>query len=213
MENIEILKRDKYTCQKCGYTNLDGTGLEIHHIDPKHKAGLETATNKTVLCSICHHYAPDDPRFFQNYINEKIDGTILDTFRKSNWSISERTKAGMAKKLSEGNIISKAPKGYKLINKQLSVDEIQADIVKKLFEEYLTTSTSLTRLSQKYGLTTSGLIKILKNPIYIGMIRIKDTEYKGNHKPILDKELYEKVQLKLQGNVKSVELNMFRKNE
>jgi len=101
MTQQEILKRDKYTCQKCGYNNLEGEGLEIHHINPKYTnkgENIDDPSNLITLCSICHHYAPDEPTYFKKYVNDKIDGKILDTFRNSKWSISERTTIGMNKK-------------------------------------------------------------------------------------------------------------------
>jgi len=165
------------TCQKCGYELV----------------------NDAVLCDICSHYAPKDAKYFKKYVSEKIDGRILDTFRNANLSISERTRAGMMKKQNTGGVISKPPKGYRLVDKRLVVDEIQAGIIKILFNEYLTTESSLTRLSAKYGLSTPGLIKILKNPVYIGMIKLKDTSIKGIHEPIIEKELFEKVQGKMRG--------------
>ncbi|HEY9704504.1 MAG TPA: recombinase family protein, partial [Allocoleopsis sp.] len=69
--------------------------------------------------------------------------------------------------------------------------------VKALFLEYLETTNSLSWLAKKYSMTTSGLIKLLKNPTYIGMIKIKDITSKGNHEAIISKELFDKVQEKL----------------
>jgi hypothetical protein len=171
-------------CSKCNY---DGNDVLEHEI-----SGF-----KIILCDICKYYAPDNPRLLKIYLNEKIDGNMLNTFRNARISIADRTKKGMIEKASSGEIISKPPKGYKLVNKKLIVDEQNATIIKALFLEYLETKNSLSWLAKKYSMTTSGLIKLLKNPVYIGMIKIKDVIAKGNHEPLISKEIFDKVQEKL----------------
>ena len=44
------------------------------------------------LCKICIHFAPDDEKRFDQYVNEKIDWKILDTFRKYNQTAGEKLK-------------------------------------------------------------------------------------------------------------------------
>jgi hypothetical protein len=197
MNNEEILKRDDYKCQKCSYKNIEGFGLEIHHIDPKrNNTANDNASNLITLCSICHHYAPDDPKYFSKYINEKIDGKILDTFRQSRWSIGERTKFGMDKRARDGGFVNKAPLGYIFVNKKLTIDSDKASKVRVMFEQYLNSNISLTKLARINDMTTSGLIKLLKNRTYLGIVKFDD-EYKGTHEPIISQELFEAVQLKL----------------
>ena len=111
--------------------------------------------------------------------------------------IGDRTTFGMERKAKEGGFITKAPFGYKLINKQLLVDEEQSSQVKKIFEEFLTTSISLTQLAKKNRFTTSGVIKLLKNTTYIGKVKFANKETDGQHKPIMDKQVFEQVQEKL----------------
>lgn len=111
--------------------------------------------------------------------------------------IGDRTKFGMERKAKEGGFITKAPKGYKLLNKELVIDEEQSEEVKKIFEEYLNSSISLTQLAKKYGMTTSGIIKLLKNTTYIGKVKFAEQESQGAHGAIISKELFDKVQEKL----------------
>jgi len=186
MDASQIIKRDNYTCKKCGYMNIEGKGLVCIDIE-----------DGITLCDICNNYAPKDTKRLKNYVNEKIDGKILDTFRKAQITVADRTKAGMQKKVDNGEVISRPPKGYKIINKKLVIDESNAFIIKKLFEEYASSEVSLSKLAQKYGLTTSGMIKILKNPVYIGIVRLKNVELKGSHESIIEKKLFENVQIKL----------------
>ena len=111
--------------------------------------------------------------------------------------IGDRTTFGMERKAKEGGFITKAPFGYKLVNKQLLIDESQTDKIKGIFEEFLNTPISLTQLAKKNGFTTSGIIKLLKNTTYIGKVKFANKETEGQHPPILEKELFDKVQEKL----------------
>lgn len=49
-----IMRRDNYTCQKCGKYMPDGVGLQIDHITPVSKGGKTVESNLQVLCSKCN---------------------------------------------------------------------------------------------------------------------------------------------------------------
>lgn len=193
----KILERDNFKCQKCGFEDRKGENLEIHHINPKIFNGLNEISNLSTLCSICHKYAPDSEKEFKKYLSEKIDSNLLDTFRKSDYSISKKTKIGMDNAFKTGRHITKAPKGYKLLNKQLLVDVEESENVKHIFEEFLNSSISLTQLAKKNGMTTTGVIKLLSNTTYLGKVKFANHESDGHHEPIIDKQLFEQVQNKL----------------
>jgi len=110
--------------------------------------------------------------------------------------IGDRTKFGMERKAKEGGFITKAPKGYKLLDKMLVPDETSEEI-KKLFQEFLNTNISLTQLAKKFNMTTTGIKKLLQNTTYLGKVKFANKESKGNHEPLLDKQLFEQVQNKL----------------
>jgi len=111
--------------------------------------------------------------------------------------IGDRTKFGMERKAKEGGFITRAPKGYKLLNKELLVDEQQAEEVKQIFKEFAETNISLTQLAKKYNLTTPGIIKLLKNTTYLGKVKFSNQENSGTHSAIIDEELFGKVQEKI----------------
>jgi len=111
--------------------------------------------------------------------------------------IGDRTKFGMERKAKEGGFITKPPKGYRLINKQLVVDEKEAEQVKQIFEEFLNTKISLTQLAKQNNMTTAGVKKLLQNTTYIGKVKFAGKESQGNHKPIISLGLFNKVQNKL----------------
>ena len=110
--------------------------------------------------------------------------------------IGDRTKFGMERKAREGGFITKAPKGYRLINKKLVPTEEKL-IVREIFEEFLNKDISLTRLAKKHDMTTSGIKKLLSNTTYIGKVKFAKQENQGQHEPIIDNELFENIQAKL----------------
>jgi len=193
----QILERDKFTCQKCRLVDKTGEELEVHHILPKIFEGIEEPSNLITLCSICHRYSPDSKEDFLNYIKEKVDWKILETFRKSHRSISKRTWQGMSNHFKQGMHLSKAPLGYRLYNKQLIIDPENMDKVRNLFKTFAEFDMSLTQLAQKNSLTTSGLIKLLSNKTYLGKIKFGEQETEGTHQPIIETEIFDKVQKKL----------------
>ncbi len=110
--------------------------------------------------------------------------------------IGDRTKFGMQRKAKEGGFITKAPKGYKLIDKLLIPGE-NAGEIKEIFQEFLESDISLTRLAKKHKMTTAGIKKLLQNTTYLGKVKFAGQESPGQHEPIISKELFKKVQEKL----------------
>ncbi|MBU2616588.1 MAG: HNH endonuclease [Nanoarchaeota archaeon] len=193
----KILERDNYACQKCSFSSPNGKGLEIHHIISKVSGGKNSDLNLMILCSVCHRHAPDNEKDFKEFISDKIDGNLLETFRKSDYSISKKTKLGMIESFKKGLHITKAPRGYQLVNKKLIVNESGAKNVKDIFEEFLNTNTSLTQIAKKHNLTTSGLKKLLMNTTYLGKVKFANEESQGEHISIIDEDLFKSVQNKL----------------
>lgn len=111
--------------------------------------------------------------------------------------IGDRTKFGMERKAKEGGFITKAPKGYILVNKELIIKDQEAEQVKKIFEEFLNSDISLTQLAKKHSMTTSGIKKLLKNTTYLGKVKFAGQESKGQHKPLIEEELFKSVQEKI----------------
>ena len=50
----DVLKRDNFTCQKCGATAKDGAKLHVDHIVPVYKGGKTTMSNLQTLCDRCN---------------------------------------------------------------------------------------------------------------------------------------------------------------
>ena len=193
----KVLERDNFKCQKCDYSS-DFEDLEIHHIISKVENGKDKLNNLITLCSICHYFAPDSDEDFKIYLNEKIDGKILETFRKSQKSIAKITKKGMDKKARDGGVVVRPALGYKFENKQLVPDKEKSLIVPEIFHDFLNIDQSLTKLAKKYSLSVGGLKKVLRNFTYLGKTKFAGQILDGKHQPIISPDLFNKVQKKLE---------------
>lgn len=111
--------------------------------------------------------------------------------------IGDRTKFGMERKAKEGGFITKAPRGYKIVNKELIPEENFKEI-QELFEEFCNSDISLTQLAKRYNMTTAGIKKLLKNITYIGKVKFAGQVSEGQHEKLIPYELFNKVQNKLE---------------
>jgi DNA invertase Pin-like site-specific DNA recombinase/DNA-binding transcriptional ArsR family regulator len=128
-------------------------------------------------------------------------------------NLSEEVKKGQKEKISQGWLPTKSPLGYKTIgekgHKIHVIDEDKSYYMKKAFEYYATGNYSLISLREKLyeeGLRTrngsklskSRLEDILRDPFYSGSMKWNDVVYgNGLHKPLISKELFDKVQFVL----------------
>lgn len=117
--------------------------------------------------------------------------------------IGERTTFGMQRKSKEGGFVNKPPFGYKMVEKNLEFDPENAPLVRQIFEEYLSESLSLNKLARKHGFSVNGLKKILANRSYLGEVKFGREANIGSHKALIDQELFDKVQLRLNKIVKN----------
>ncbi|WP_108663816.1 recombinase family protein [Acuticoccus kandeliae] len=96
-----------------------------------------------------------------------------------------------------------APLGYDVEDRKLVVIETEAATVRRIFRGFLElgSTTLLAKTLQAEGLTTKrgrpidkgAIYKILNNRIYLGEIVHKGTAYPGQHRAIIDVEIWEKV--------------------
>lgn len=161
-------------CEKCGYESEENKKISNHY-----------------LCSVCSKFAPEN---LEPYLQEKINGQQLESFRK----YDARNILGMKSKAEEGKIMSRAPLGYKIINKEIAVDEEKRLIVEQIFRKFLEQEISLNQLAKDFNFSVNGIKKVLKNFTYIGKIKFKGQILQGKHPGIVPNELFNKVQNKLE---------------
>lgn len=88
---------------------------------------------------------------------------------------SERTKFGLMGAAKKGHFSGKAPIGYRKINKELVIDEVESEVVKDIFKSYLSglsVCTITKQLNEKNALNrnwrTTTIDRMLSNYIYAG---------------------------------------------
>jgi DNA invertase Pin-like site-specific DNA recombinase len=143
--------------------------------------------------------------------------------------LSKNTQRGMADKWRRGEWTGIAPLGYKNVRDGhdhgiVVVDEKAAPYVRKLFEMAATGNYSLLRLatiaeeewrlnfvrrqranSRRKGIPLNTIYRILKNPFYYGVMRVKGQFYNGVHPPLISKTLFDRVGEVLAGRCTSAE--------
>lgn len=74
-----VLKRDNFTCQKCGITSKDGAKLEVDHIIPLSKGGKTVMSNLQTLCDRCNSGKSDKTKedFETNDVCPRCGGTLV----------------------------------------------------------------------------------------------------------------------------------------
>jgi len=148
------------------------------------------------LCKRCKTFAPSNPKDFQDYINEKIDWKILDTFRIHGHTPGLKQKKGMQKMATIGRLQGRPPLGYDAINGNLVPNE-DATRVRSLYKIFLAHTYSLNSLSKNFSLSVNGLKKILTNRTYLGEIKFDNKIHRGNHQSIINPEIFYAAQRKL----------------
>ncbi len=127
---------------------------------------------------------------------------------------SERIRDKIAAAKRKGMWMGGVPSiGYDVVNRQLVVNDAEAAVVRRIFEEMLTigsptqiaanlTAEGITTKAwtTQEGQTRSGtridkkyLHKLLRNRIYLGELSHKGNWYPGAHPPIIDRALWDKV--------------------
>ena len=112
------------------------------------------------------------------------------------------------------------PLGYDSKDKKLIVNEAEAAVVRRLFDLYLQLRNvdKLKQEADRLGLVTKqhmmkgaharggtrfgrgNLYQMLRNPIYVGEIAHKGNVYQGQHQAIIERDVWDSVQLSLAGN-------------
>ncbi len=142
------------------------------------------------------------------------------TARQYSNNLSEETKKGLDEKALQGWFPGNHKRGYKSIGetgrKTWFVDEnsLESKFITQAFELYDTGNHTLRTLSQelfKQGWTsstdeavsTSEVHNVLKDSFYCGEFIWKSKKYEGKHTPLISKELFYRVQERLQRKIRA----------
>lgn len=140
-------------------------------------------------------------------------------------NLSEEVKKGQKEKIEQGWYPSKPKIGYKTQEEHGRIthviDNTYAPFMKRMFELYNQGNYSVERLANLLfdeglrsrdgnKIVTSRLHCLLTEPYYYGYFSWNGQLYKGNHPPLISKELFDTVQLRLHAkNTPKVQKHLF----
>ena len=131
-------------------------------------------------------------------------------------NLREETRKGFYGRIKQGLYPLPAPLGYRDMGKgkPKEFDPVRAPLVRRAFQTYATGTRSLRQLVEELhqsglrnrhggAVTIANLSKMLNNPFYIGLIRLRSTGemFPGIHEPIIHKSLFDRVGLVLRGKL------------
>jgi site-specific DNA recombinase len=159
-----------------------------------------------------------------------LEGVMAAVAAARRIEISEEVTRGIRRKIEVGGKPGLAPLGYLNVREALPhggevrtivIDSERGPTIVWAFEAYATGMYSLidmvtllaakglrTRGNRRYSprtLSLSAVHHMLSNPFYAGKIRYDGKIYPGRHEPLIDEELFEKVQTVLKAHNKSGE--------
>ena len=121
--------------------------------------------------------------------------------------ISERTKDKMIQRAQKGMWNGGTVAfGYKSENKKLIINNPDAKIVQTIYEQYIS-GVSAAKISHETNLSKSRIFTILRNPVYIGIIKYNKKIQQGNHVSIISQELFDLAQQMHKKCFKKIRLN------
>lgn len=127
-------------------------------------------------------------------------------------NLSEEVRKGKTEKIEQGFYPGAAQLGYKTVDSLGSKRKIQiidtdkSPFILKTFEQFATGMFSIEKITKKMNsegmrnkkgriMTKSRMHELLRNPFYYGAFRWNNKVYEGaKHKPIITKELFDRVQ-------------------
>jgi len=127
-------------------------------------------------------------------------------------NLSEEVRKGQKEKISQGWLPTTPPLGYKTIgekgHKIHVIDENFAPYIKEMFALYATGNYSTVALGVKmyenglrsragFRVVKSKIHKLLCEPFYYGNFVWKNKVYQGKHEPLISKDLFDEVQIKM----------------
>lgn len=228
---VEIIKESKsaktdgnrplFTKMLERISNGEASGLLVLHIDRLSRNGIESGTIIKLFESARLEEIRTPSRIYasaQDMLYMDFDFVFAAHYSRN---LSIRIREGNKTKLSKGEYIGCPPLGYIYEKGKLYPDPLSAKYVKKAFSLYSTGQYSLKQITNMLYLDgfRSRLVKgkvpkasihtLLLNPVYYGVIRRAGMLYKGIHKPLVSKSVFDKVQDILQGKNRSKHLTHY----
>ena len=142
-----------------------------------------------------------------------VEGILASIAEFYSANLSQEIRKGMDQKASQGGWTVRAPFGYRNVRRDgpgrrgesVLEPDPQAPLVVWAFERYATGMLSLSALTEhlaEKGLRNrlgnppgiSAVHRMLRNPVYVGVVRWRGVEREGIHQPLVSHALFDKVQ-------------------
>jgi hypothetical protein len=142
-----------------------------------------------------------------------VEGILASIAEFYSANLGQEIRKGMDQKAAQGGWPVRAPFGYRNLRRDgpgrrgesVLEPDPQAPLVVWAFERYSTGELSLDLLTEalaEKGLRNrlgnppgkSAVHRMLRNPVYAGVVRWRGVEREGIHQPLLSRELFDKVQ-------------------
>ncbi len=140
-------------------------------------------------------------------IGKLLEGVLSSVAEFDNSVRTERSVSGMRERLKQGVWVWRTPLGYYRLQKgdNITPEPKLAPYIKMAFEEYakgIYTYDKLAQFLNDRGFVTplgcrareQLMEKIIKNPLYCGVIKVWDIETQGKWEPIVSEELWNSCQ-------------------
>ncbi|MEA4972953.1 hypothetical protein SDC9_108704 [bioreactor metagenome] len=118
--------------------------------------------------------------------------------------IKERTRMGLEERIKQGKHHSFAPFGYRHINKELVINEDEAEVVRDIYSQTAQYKTlkqindfvvkTYPEYTELFTNKNNKIYDIVHNITYGGYVKFGNSVSKGTHEPIVDEITYHRVQ-------------------
>jgi len=148
-----------------------------------------------------------------------VEGILASIAEFYSANLGQEIRKGMDQKAAQGGWPVRAPFGYRNVRRDgpgrraesVLEPDPQAPVVAWAFERYATGTLSLAALTEhlvEMGLRNrlgnppgvSAIHRMLRNPVYAGVIRWRGVEREGIHQPLVPRERFDKVKHVLDGH-------------
>lgn len=152
-------------------------------------------------------------------ISDTPEGIILEGMLESfaeyySAELSQKVKRGRKESRIKGLFVGgRKPFGYCVEDKVVKINEKQAEIVRQVYNDYISGMRlkDIASKLNKQGIKTSNgkdfninqVSRMLRSPLYCGKVYADDTVYTNIYPPIIDEELFDKVNKSLQTGKKT----------
>lgn len=214
-ESAKLMDRTQLLMMLDYCTKHKPDALIVHKVDrlarnTENHYYIKGAINKvgTVLRSATEPIS-DDPA------GEFIENILAGTAQFDNALRSWRTKMSMEALTQKGRWLFNVPYGYKLVStgdnkSKVFIDPERGATVTQIFELFATGAYTQTEVLNKVNpllstsskLSTHRVNRMLRNPFYMGIVRVKNMApdgVRGEHSPLISPELFVSVQRVLAG--------------